>query len=152
MTRCPVILPHKSCATTMTATTDLARAMPREINQSSQMFNQGGLRVLSVFPRRPSQGRTVTSVARKAKNFNFFEESFPLVRRTSMTSSWGCNSNLCGAHCLLLNVRIDNTAGQPRTTDHLPMPTHSQPLHVKIIYFPRRNTLDQDFQEFLCPT
>ena len=66
-----------------------------------------------------------------------------------MTSSWVAIQIFVELIiCFFLNVRIDNTASQPRTMDHLPMPTHSQPLDLKIIYFPQKEYLGLDFQEF----
>jgi hypothetical protein len=86
----------------------------------------------------------------KSKEFQLFRrELSSLVRRTSMTSSWVAIQIFVELIiCFFLNIRTDNTAGQPRTKDHLPMPTHSQPLDLKIIYFPQKEYLGLDFQEF----
>jgi hypothetical protein len=77
----------------------------------------------------------------KSKEFQLFRrELSSLVCRTSTTSS--------RVAAQAFNVRLDNTAGQPRTMDRRPMPIHSQPLDLKIIYFPQNEYLGLDFQEF----
>lgn len=88
--------------------------------------NQGGLRVLSVYPRRPGASFPIPRPngdirCMKSKEFLLFRrELSSLVRCTSMTSSWVATQIFVELIiCFFLNVRIDNTAGQPRTMDHL---------------------------------